>query len=184
MASRAGAGPARYDPGRIPQRGRAAPPSPLRNRRLDSITADDLAAQVRDMRNRGKSEATIAAVLGAAGRIYKFAARRLGFSGTNPITLMLSSERPKVSLAKQRPIFTRDQIEQTLAAATEPYRTLFTVAALTGARVSASMRHGAPTPRSPWLAFRTGTSAAIGPSRSEAHARRGRRRSRRGVAGL
>jgi integrase len=75
-------------------------------------------------------------VLGAVGRIYKFAARRLGFSGVNPVTLMLSSERPKVSLAKRSPIFTPEQIEQTLAAATEPYRTLFTVAALTGARVS------------------------------------------------
>jgi integrase len=106
------------------------------NRRVDSITADDLAALVRDMRQQGKSEATIAAVLGAVGRIYKFAARRLGFAGMNPITLMLSSERPKVSLATRRPIFTPEQIERTLAAATEPYRTLFTVAALTGARVS------------------------------------------------
>jgi hypothetical protein len=41
----------------------------------------------------------IAAVLGAAGRIYKFAARRLGFTGVNPTTLMLSSERPRVSPA-------------------------------------------------------------------------------------
>ena len=85
---------------------------------------------------QGKSEATIAAVLGAVGRIYKFAARRLGFTGMNPITLMLSSERPKVSQATRWPIFTPEQIEQTLAAATEPYRTLFTVAALTGARMS------------------------------------------------
>jgi integrase len=107
-----------------------------RNRRLDGITADDLAALVRDLRQQGKSEATIAAVLGAVGRIYKFAARRLGFSAVSPVTLMLSSERPKVSLAKRSPIFTPDEIEQTLATATEPYRTLFTVAALTGARVS------------------------------------------------
>lgn len=34
------------------------------------------------------------------------------------------------------PIFRPGQIEQTLAASTEPYRTLFTVAALTGARIS------------------------------------------------
>ncbi len=108
----------------------------LGNRRLDSVTADDLAELVRDMRQRGKSEATIAAVLGAVGRIYKSAARRLGFTGMNPITLMLYSERPKVSQATRRPIFTPEQIEQTLAAATEPARTLFTVAALTGARVS------------------------------------------------
>jgi integrase len=106
------------------------------SRRLDGITADDLAGLVRDLRQLGKSEATIAAALGAVGRIYKFAARRLGFSGMNPITLMLSSERPKVSLAKRRPIFTPEQIEQTLSASSEPYRTLFTVAALTGARVS------------------------------------------------
>ena len=107
-----------------------------RNRRLDGVTPDDLATLVREMRQQGKSEATIAAVLGAIGRIYKFAARRLGFNGVNPITLMLSSERPKVSLSKRRPIFTPEQIEQTLAVSAEPYRTLFTVAALTGARVS------------------------------------------------
>jgi Phage integrase, N-terminal SAM-like domain len=82
------------------------------NCRLDGITADDLAALVRELRHEGKSEATIAAVLGAVGRIYKFAARRLGFSGMNPIPLMLSSERPKLSLAERRPIFTPEQIEQ------------------------------------------------------------------------
>jgi integrase len=48
----------------------------------------------------------------------------------------LPSERPKVSLAKRRPIFTGEQLEQTIAAAHEPFRTLFTVAALTGARIS------------------------------------------------
>ncbi|HTX33338.1 MAG TPA: tyrosine-type recombinase/integrase [Solirubrobacteraceae bacterium] len=106
------------------------------NRRLDSISADDLAALVRELRQQGKSEATIAAVLGAVGRIYRFAARRLGFSRVNPVTLMMSSERPKVSLAQRRPIFTPEQIEQTLVAANEPFRSLFTLAALTGARVS------------------------------------------------
>lgn len=106
------------------------------NRRLDSVTADELAAMVRELRRDGKSEATIHAVLGAAGRIYKFAARRLGFSGPNPTSLMLASERPRVSLAKRLPIFTPEQIEQTLETSHEPYRTLFTVAALTGARIS------------------------------------------------
>jgi hypothetical protein len=50
------------------------------NRRLDGITADELAAMVRDLRQERKSEATIHAVLGDVGRIFKFAARRLGFS--------------------------------------------------------------------------------------------------------
>ncbi len=93
-------------------------------RRLDSISADDLAELVRELRDAGKSEATIAVVLGVTGRIYKFAARRLGWTGTNPTTLMLASERPKVSLAKRRPIFTPEQIEQTIAATGEPYRTM------------------------------------------------------------
>jgi len=106
------------------------------SRKLHALTADDLAAMVREMRAAGKSEATILVVLGVTGRIYKFAARRLGWHGTSPTTLMLSSERPKVSLAKRRPIFTGQQIEQTIAAARAPFRTMFTVAALTGARMS------------------------------------------------
>jgi Phage integrase, N-terminal SAM-like domain len=70
-------------------------------RRLDAIGPDDLAALVRDMRAACKSEATIAVAVSVAGRVYKFAARRLGWHGTNPTTLMLTSERPKVSLAKR-----------------------------------------------------------------------------------
>ncbi|MGH2894336.1 MAG: hypothetical protein ACRDPM_13895, partial [Solirubrobacteraceae bacterium] len=105
-------------------------------RRLDAIVADDLARLVREMRTDGKSEATIVVVLCVVGQVYKFAARRLGWKGTIPTTLMLPSERPKVSLAKRRPIFIGEQLEQTIAAAHEPVRTLFTVAALTGARIS------------------------------------------------
>jgi integrase len=108
----------------------------LGERRLDRITADDLARGVREMRESGLSEATIFVCLGVVGQVYKFAARRLGWSGTIPTTLMLQSERPKVSLAKRRPIFAGKQLEQTIAAAHEPFRTLFTVAALTGARIS------------------------------------------------
>jgi len=104
--------------------------------RLDGISADDLAALVKAMRHDGKSEATIAVVLGVAGRIYRFAARRLGWKGADPTSLLLTSERPKVSLTRRRPIFTPEQIEQTIAGASEPYRTMFVLAALTGARLS------------------------------------------------
>jgi integrase len=106
------------------------------SRRLDGIAADDVARLVRELRAEGKSEATIAVAVAVIGRIYKFAARRLGWNGTIPTTLMLSSERPKVSQAKRRPIFIGEQLEQTIAASAEPFRTLFAVAALTGARVS------------------------------------------------
>jgi integrase len=65
-----------------------------------------------------------------------FAARRMGGHGPSPTTLMLSSERPKISQAKRRPIFIGEQLEQTIAAAREPFRTLFAVGAPTGARIS------------------------------------------------
>jgi len=60
----------------------------------------------------------------------------LGWSGASPTTLMFTSERPKISQAQRRPIFEGEQLEQTIAAAHDPFRTLFAVAALSGARIS------------------------------------------------
>src|SRR6202044_114220 len=105
-------------------------------RRLDTITPDDLADLVRKLRAHGLAESTIVIVVGVANRVYRYAARRLGWAGANPVSLMLSSERPKPSKDKRRRVFERGELEQTIAAADEPYRTLFTVAALTGARLS------------------------------------------------
>ena len=105
-------------------------------RRLDCVSPDDLAALVREMRAEGLSESTLVIVLGVVNRIYRYAARRLGWSGNNPVSLMLSSERPKAGQSKRRRIFEGSELEQTIAAADEPYRMLFTLAALTGARVS------------------------------------------------
>jgi integrase len=106
------------------------------SRRLDGIAPDDLAALVRELRGDGLAESTIVIVIGVTNRIYRYAARRLGWAGANPVSLMLSSERPKPSKGKRRRIFERAELEQTIAAADEPYRTLFTVAAPTGARLS------------------------------------------------
>ncbi|MGO9956319.1 MAG: tyrosine-type recombinase/integrase [Solirubrobacteraceae bacterium] len=108
----------------------------LGSRRLDAITPDDLAHLVGELRAGGLSESTIVIVLGVVNRLYRFAARRLGWSGPNPVSLMLSSERPKPSAGKRRRIFEGAELEQTIAAADEPYRTLFTLAALAGARLS------------------------------------------------
>lgn len=105
-------------------------------RRLDAVTPDDLAGLVRDLRGEGRAEASIAICVGVTNRIYRYAARRLGWVGTNPVSLMLPSERPKPSQAKRRRLFEGTELEETITAATEPYKTLFTVAALTGARLS------------------------------------------------
>jgi integrase len=104
--------------------------------RLDAITPDDLASLVRELRREGLAESTIVIVVGVVNRIYRYAARRLRWVGPNPVSLMLSSERPKPSQGKRRRVFEGGELAQTIAAADEPYRTLFTVAALTGARLS------------------------------------------------
>lgn len=105
-------------------------------RRLDTIAPDDLAELVRELRAERFAESTIVIVLGVTNRIYRYAARRLGWSGTNPVSLMLPSERPKPSQDVKRRLFKAGELEQTVRVAEEPYRTLFTLAALTGARLS------------------------------------------------
>ena len=106
------------------------------HRVLNVLSADDMADLVRELRAEGKSEATISAILNVVGHVYRHASRRLAWTGTVPTALLTRAERPKVSQSKRRPIFTGEQLEQTIAAAHEPFRTLFIVAALTGARVS------------------------------------------------
>ena len=103
-------------------------------RRLDTISPDDLAALVRELRADGLAESTIVIVVGVVNRIYRYAARRVGWAGTNPVALLLPSERPKPGQSAKRRLFEGGELEQTIAAADEPFRTLFTLAALTGAR--------------------------------------------------
>jgi integrase len=105
-------------------------------RRLDAIDVNEVAAMVRELRTAGKSEWTIAGVLKAANRVFRFANRRHGWYGTNPVAQMEDGERPKPSAAPKRRIYTRAELEQTLAAAREPWHTLFAFAAVTGARLS------------------------------------------------
>ncbi len=104
--------------------------------RLDAITVDDVAALVRELRTEGKSEWTIAGILKAASRVFKYAQRRLHWHGTNPVDGLENGERPKTGSTARRRIFRGDELGQTLAASREPYRTLFMLASVTGARLS------------------------------------------------
>ncbi len=124
-------------PGLLPQRRRQPPP------RLGSVLVGSTRSlqttsrtSSANLRADGLAEASIAIVVGVTNRVYRYAARRLGWVGTNPVSLMLPSERPKPSQAQRRRLFEGTELEETIAAATEPYQTLFTVAALTGARLS------------------------------------------------
>jgi integrase len=104
--------------------------------RLDAIAGDDVARLVRDLRASGHAEWTIRGIVGALGRVFRHATTRLGWLGTNPTTLLANGERPKTSATARRRIYQGDELAQTLATATEPTRTLFALAAVTGARLS------------------------------------------------
>jgi integrase len=147
-------------------------------RRLDTITADDLADLVRELRGRGLAESTIVIVVGVTNRIYRYAARRLGWAGVNPVSLMLPSERPRPSQGKRRRIFERGELEQTIAAADEPYRTLFTIAALSGARLSellglrwADIRADNPEDAEIEFAHQVDRHGRLGPTKTDGSAR-------------
>jgi integrase len=105
-------------------------------RRLDDIEPDHCAQLVRELRAEGAAEWTIAGVLGAANQVFGFADRRLGWVGRNPVARLRKSERPKTGATPRRRIFEGDELEQTLRAAREPWKTLFWLAAVTGARES------------------------------------------------
>ena len=103
--------------------------------RLDAITVDDAANLVRDLRAGGLADNSIVGIIQVANRVFKYAQRRLDWRGVNPISLMERSERPKASGAKRR-IYQGDELAQTLAASRGQWRLLFTLAAVTGARLS------------------------------------------------
>jgi integrase len=107
--------------------------------RLDGITGDDLVRLVSELRAEGLGERSLALVLAVVGRIYRHAARRLGWAGRNPVEMLDRHERPKPSRDRRRAIFERDALEETIAEAHEPCRTVFKVLAGTGCRISEAL---------------------------------------------
>lgn len=104
--------------------------------RLDAIEVTDAARLVRELRAAGLSEWTIAGILKAAGRVFRFARRHCRWRGENPLELLESRERPKPSAAPERRIYRGDELAQTLAASSEPWATLFRLAGVVGGRES------------------------------------------------
>jgi integrase len=105
-------------------------------RRLDRISVDDAARLVRELRAEGKAETTIASIIVAAGRVFRFAKRRLGSHAENPIALLDSGERARLADTPRRRYFSAAELDATIAAAEEPWRLPFVVASVTGARQS------------------------------------------------
>lgn len=103
---------------------------------MDAIDVNATADLVRELRAAGKSEWTISGIVKTASRVFTFATRRCSWFGQNPIPLLENGERPKVSETARRRIFTSDELQQTIAKANDPFKLLFMLAAVTGARES------------------------------------------------
>src|SRR3954449_13044473 len=81
-------------------------------RRLDQLGVDDAANLVRALRAAGLAESTIGGILKAANRVFKFAARRMGWHGASPFSLLEKGERPRVSETVERRIYLGDELAQ------------------------------------------------------------------------
>lgn len=103
-------------------------------RRLDSLTVDDVARLIEEMRAAGKRAWTIRGALVVTGRVFEHARRRLGHGGENPVRQLERSERP-ASDQRDRRILDRDELARLLDAADERHRRAFAFAAGTGARL-------------------------------------------------
>src|ERR1044072_2793816 len=106
------------------------------DRQLDSITVDEIALLIRELRDSSLGEWSISGVLGTFNRVYRFAGRRLDWRGRNPADLLMPSESPLISAAPRRPIFEGEQLAQTIAAAHAPDRAPLLVGGVKGARGS------------------------------------------------
>jgi integrase len=106
------------------------------NRRMDSIDVGDAAKLVRELRAQGYAEWTISGILRAAGRVFKFASRSCHWHGENPFPLLEKGERPRVSDTPEPRPYEPHELAQTIAAAAEPWRTLFRLAGVVAGRES------------------------------------------------
>lgn len=105
-----------------------------RNRKMDSLSVDDIAQLIEEKRAAGYKAWTIRGMLTPTGRIFDFAIRRLGWAGQNPVRLLDRSERPASDSTPSR-VLTRKELARLIEAAEGKYRLIFSFAAATGARL-------------------------------------------------
>jgi integrase len=104
----------------------------LGERRLNEIGLDDILALISDLRRRGYSGTTVAAIFTPLSRLFGHAVRR-GLIEVNPVGKLDRSERPRV-LRQERPVLNPEEIGRLLEAAAPHFRTLLATAILSGLR--------------------------------------------------
>jgi integrase len=106
----------------------------LGRRQIATITADDVAALIRELVAAGRAPRTIAGALATLGSILRYALRR-GYITDNPLRRLERGERPRPIARPQRALG-QDEIAALLAGCPTRYRLLLATALYTGMRVS------------------------------------------------
>ena len=107
--------------------------------RLSDITPADVAAFVTAQQREGFKGWTIKSQLSVLSAVFKYASRHLGFAGTSPLTLLERQEKPDTEDERPKRVLTPDELARLLAAVDGPYRTIFELAAETGARLGETL---------------------------------------------
>ncbi len=106
----------------------------LATKRMSTLRADDVAALLDDLRQKGCSPKTAAGALAMLHSIIRYA-RRHGWIATDPVDQLEPDERPRPAHRRQR-MLGRDEIKRLLAACTPRDRLMVATALYTGLRIS------------------------------------------------
>jgi integrase len=98
------------------------------------ITTADVADLLDRLRERGRSEKTIAGALATLGSVIRFAVRN-GWIADSPVGRLETDERPRPARRTQR-VLGREEIARLMDACLPAYRALIATALLTGMRLS------------------------------------------------
>lgn len=105
-------------------------------RRLADISPSDVAAYIAIKQAEGLKGWTLKGQMTVLGSIFTYAARHLGFVGSNPVSLLDRVERPNSDDESEKRILTPDELSRLLASVDAYYPPLFSLAAESGGRLS------------------------------------------------
>jgi integrase len=108
-------------------------------RRMTDITATDVARYVTAKQGEGLKGWTVKGHMTVLSSVFTYAARHMGLTAQNPITLLDRVERPSSDDEKPKRILNADELSSLLGAADDAYSTLFDLAAETGARLAEAL---------------------------------------------
>lgn len=104
--------------------------------RLADIGPTDVAKYVSVKQAEGLKGWTVRGHMTTLGSVFTYAARHLGFVGTNPVSLLDRVERPKSDDEKPKRILSGDDLAKLLGNVEPRHRLIFELAAETGGRLA------------------------------------------------